>query len=425
MNTRTNQTNIYAIIAEELWNGVSENPAKNLAVIVNEKIIQDIIPVHMVPNDIETIKLPGCTLLPGLIDAHVHYSSVMGPAFLSAGVTTIRDVGNDLHWILKERSFNESNNDSGPSIVCCGHLQDGPVKYWPNMGRANINADSIRSSVKEHITAGVDAIKLYTSVDVEMVYAAIDEAHKLGKPVTAHLGECSVEDAISAGLDCIEHLSGCRPAWANSTQKEDDALIDLLLKHNVAIDPTLVVFDRVAKGLDLVFERDNSRNWVHPSHLHYWNEYQLFIRTNPLKVQQEILYLKRFLLRAHQSGVTTAMGTDTPFPRLAPGFSLHDEIASYVDVGIKPVDALRSATSVNAKVLKKDSVIGKIAKGFDADFVAVKGNPINDIRDITKTELVIRKGMVISQVKIQKDLKSKFDNIPNDAITLDFLDRIK
>jgi hypothetical protein len=144
MNTRTNQTNIYAIIPEELWNGISENPAKDLAVIVNEKIIQDIIPVHMVPNDINTIKLPGCTLLPGLIDAHVHYSSVMGPAFLLAGVTTIRDVGNDLHWILKERSFNESNNDSGPSIVCCGHLQDGPVKYWPNMGRANINADSIR-----------------------------------------------------------------------------------------------------------------------------------------------------------------------------------------------------------------------------------------------------------------------------------------
>ena len=425
MNTRTNQTNIYAIIPEELWNGISENPAKDLAVIVNEKIIQDIIPVHMVPNDINTIKLPGCTLLPGLIDAHVHYSSVMGPAFLLAGVTTIRDVGNDLHWILKERSFNESNNDSGPSIVCCGHLQDGPVKYWPNMGRANINADSIRSSVKEHINAGVDAIKLYTSLDVEMVYAGIDEAHKLGKPVTAHLGECSVEDAISAGLDCIEHLSGCRPAWANSTQKEDDALIDLLLKHNVAIDPTLVVFDRVAKGLDLVFERDNSRNWVHPSHLHYWNEYQLFIRTNPLKVQQEILYLKRFLLRAHQSGVTTAIGTDSPFPRLAPGFSLHDEIASYVDAGIKPVDALRSATSVNAKVLKKESVIGKIAKGFDADFVAVKGNPINDIRDITKTELVIRKGMVISQLKMQKDLKSTFDNIPNDAITLDFFDRIK
>ena len=208
MNTRTNQTNIYAIIPEELWNGISENPAKDLAVIVNEKIIQDIIPVHMVPNDINTIKLPGCTLLPGLIDAHVHYSSVMGPAFLLAGVTTIRDVGNDLHWILKERSFNESNNDSGPSIVCCGHLQDGPVKYWPNMGRANINADSIRSSVKEHINAGVDAIKLYTSLDVEMVYAGIDEAHKLGKPVTAHLGECSVEDAISAGLDCIEHLSG-------------------------------------------------------------------------------------------------------------------------------------------------------------------------------------------------------------------------
>jgi imidazolonepropionase-like amidohydrolase len=425
---RAPQPDIYAIIADGFWNGISEKPAKNLAVIVKDQIIQDIISVYMLPNNINTIKLPGCTLLPGLIDAHVHYSSVMGPAFLSAGVTTVRDVGNDLHWILKERSFNESNKDRGPTIVCCGHLQDGPVKYWPNMGRANINADSVRSSIKEHIKAGVDAIKLYDGLDVEMVYAGIDEAHKLGKPVTAHLGECSIEDAVSAGLDCIEHLSGCKAAWSNSTQKQDDVLIDLLLKHHVAIDPTLVIFDRVAKELDLVFARDNSRNWVHPSHLHYWNEYG-YPKSNDsqmrLKHQQEILYLKRFLLRAHKSGVTTAIGTDTPFPRLAPGFSLHDEMANYVDAGIKPVDALRSATSVNAKVLKKESIIGKIAKGFDADFVAVKGNPINDIRDIQNTELVIRKGMVISQEKIQKDLKSTFDNIPNDAITLDFLDRIK
>ena len=117
------------------------------------------------------------------------------------------------------------------------------------------------------------------------------------------------------------------------------------------------------------------------SHLHYWNKYGLFIRKTPLNLQQEILYLKRFLLRAHQSGVTTAIGTDTPFPRLAPGFSLHDEIASYVDSGIKPVDALRSATSVNAKVLKKESLIGKIAKGFDADFTIVDLNKVIEIKN--------------------------------------------
>ena len=130
------------------------------------------------------------------------------------------------------------------------------------------------------------------------------------------------------------------------------------------------------------------------------------------------------MLRANESGVTTAIGTDTPFPRLAPGFSLHDEMAHYVDAGIKPAEVLKSATSVNAKVLNIESKTGKIVKGFNADFVVVKGNPINNIRDIRKTELVVRKGMVISQEKLQKDLKCTFDNIPNDAITLDFLDRL-
>ena len=417
----------YAVMPDELWDGISEHSIKNVAVIVNGEIIQDVISRNMVPDNINTIKLPGCTLLPGLIDAHVHYSSVMGPAFLSAGVTTVRDVGNDLDWIIKERLFNEQNKDRGPNIICCGHLQDGPIKYWPNMGRANINADSVRLSVKEHIEAGVDAIKLYDGLDAEMVSAGIDEAHRLGKPVTAHLVVCTVEDAVSAGLDCIEHLSGCKTAWHNSSEKEDQTLIDLLLKHNVTIDPTLVIFDRVAKELDLVFARDASRQWVHPSHLQYWNE-SGYPKTDDFQArlnhQQEILYLKRFLLRANQSGVTTAIGTDTPFPRLTPGFSLHDEMANYVDAGIKPVEVLKSATSVNAKVLKIESNSGKILKGFNADFVVVKGNPINDIRDIQKTRLVVHKGMVISQNKLQKEMESSFDDIPDDAITLDFLDRL-
>ena len=99
-------------------------------------------------------------------------------------------------------------------------------------------------------------------------------------------------------------------------------------------------------------------------------------------------------------------------------------MANYVDAGIKPVEVLKSATSVNAKVLKIESNSGKILKGFNADFVVVKGNPINDIRDIQKTRLVVHKGMVISQNKLQKEMESSFDDIPDDAITLDFLDRL-
>ncbi len=421
------QPDSYAIAADEIWDGTSTNSTPNLAVIIDGEKIQDVMPTNMLPDSMNTIKLANCTLLPGLIDAHVHYSSVMGPSFLSAGVTTVRDVGNDLHWILKQRAFNEINKDSGPTIICCGHLQDGPVKYWPNMGRANISTEVIRSSIREHIDAGVDAIKLYDGLNAEMVYAGIDETHKLNKPVTAHLVECSVEDAVAAGLDCIEHLSGCTTAW-NQSGDEDYILIDLLLKNNVTIDPTLVIFHRVATGLDLVFTRDTSRDWVHPSHLYYWDQsgYPKFDNSDErLNQQQEILNLKRFLRRAHQSGVTTAIGTDTPFPRLAPGFSLHDEMAHYVDAGIKPVEVLKSATSVNAKVLNLQSKVGQIKNGLNADFVVVRGNPLNDIRAIQETQLVVRKGMVLSRDKLQKDLKATFDNIPNDAITLDFIDRLE
>lgn len=425
--TNSLSSNTYAIVADRVWDGTSATSTKNLAVIINGEIIQDVVPLDMLPADMNTVNLPDCTLLPGLIDAHVHYSSVMGPGFLAAGVTTVRDVGNDLNWILGQRSFNETNKSSGPTIVCCGHLQDGAVKYWPNMGRSNIDAASVRLSVREHINAGVDAIKLYDGLDAEMVSAGIDEAHKLNKPVTAHLVKCSVEDAVSFGLDCIEHLSGCTTAWNDSSNK-DDILIDLLLKHKVTIDPTLVIFDRAATRLDLVFARDVSRDWVHPSHLYYWDESSYPKIDNwqeRLKQQQEILYLKRFLLRANESGVTTAIGTDTPFPGLAPGFSLHDEMAHYVDAGIKPVEVLKSATSINAQVLNLESNVGKIVKGFNADVVVVKGDPINDIRDIQKTQLVVRKGMVISRDQLHKDLNDTFDNIPNDAITLDFLDRIE
>lgn len=417
----------YAIVADELWDGKSDTTTENLALIVKGQKISAITSPASLESNIPRINLPGCTLMPGLMDAHIHYSAVMGPAFLAAGVTTVRDVGNNLDWILNQRSLNENDMYRGPTILCCGHLQDGPDRYWPRMGRANNNAEAVRQSVREHIEAGVDAIKLYPGLDATMVASGIDEAHRLGKPVTAHLGRCTVEEAVSAGLDCIEHLVGCKTAWLNSTVEADDSLIDLLLERDVTIDPTLVIFDRGARGLDLMFNRDTSREWAHPAHRHYWDsrppkndDFKARLRN-----QQNLLYLKRFLVRANSRGVITAIGTDTPFPRVTPGFSLHDEMGMYVDAGIKPVDVLKSATSINASLLRIDSNVGLLHEGFQADLLAVRGNPISDIRDIQKTELVIRKGLPLNHEKLRKDTEATFDQTPDDAITNDLLDRLK
>ena len=416
-----------AFVPDGVWDGVGWARAEGQAVVVDDRRIEAVAPIAELPGDLPRVDLPGATLLPGFIDAHVHYSAVMGPAFLAAGVTTVRDTGNNLGWILEQRRLNEERAGRGPSIVCCGHLQDGPEKYWPRMGRANADADAVRASVREHIEAGADAIKLYPGLDAGMTAAGIDEAHRLGKPVTAHLGTCGVEDAVVAGLDCIEHLARCDVAWEAAAPEEDDALIDLLLERGAAIDPTLVVWDRGSRNLEMVFGRDEALRWVHPAHLHYW-------RSGPPRIddaearlerQRTITHLKRFLGRAHARGVTVAIGTDSPFPRLPPGFSLHDEMGVYADAGIAPVDILRSATSVNARVLRVEGRAGRIAPGLDADLVAVRGNPLHDIRDVNNVQMVARRGEILDPAKLLREVESTFGHTPDDAITQDLLDRLK
>jgi imidazolonepropionase-like amidohydrolase len=233
---------------------------------------------------------------------------------------------------------------------------------------------------------------------------------------------------MAAALDCIEHLANCDVAWREATQEEDDELIDLMLQHEVAIDPTMVIWDRSVRGFDMVFGRDESRHWAHPAHRHYWESGRLRAAKEletRLKRQQEISNLKRFLGRAHERGVTVAIGTDSPFPRLTPGFSVHDEMGVHTDAGIAPVDVLRSATSVNARVLAIDDRTGRIAPGLDADLVAIRGNPLDDIRQVGNIEMVARRGQVLDSDKLRHDVEATFDETPDDAITQDLLDRLK
>ena len=132
-------------------------------------------------------------------------------------------------------------------------------------------------------------------------------------------------------------------------------------------------------------------------------------------------HLKRFLKRAHQGGVIISLGTDTPFPHLIPGFSVHDELAMYVDAGITPVDALRSATSINARVLGIESTVGQIAPGMVADLVGVRGNPLDRIDEIGNIVTVVHAGHELDLAQMLNRVQASFDQEPSDPITLDLL----
>ncbi len=409
----------WAITAERMWDGTADRAVESQAVVIDGAAIVAVIPKAELPPGIPVRAFPGATLLPGLIDAHVHYSAAMGPAFLAAGVTTIRDVGNDLDWILEQRARHAAEPACGPTIVCCGHLLDGPQAIWKHMGRPHRDAEALRASVREEVARGVDAIKFYAGLDLDMLAAGVAEARAQRHWSLAHLGAVTAEDAARVGLNEIQHLTGCAPAWKASTVDEQDALIDVLLEHQVVMTPTLVVWDRLGGLGDLAFFHDERRAWVHPCHRAIWDRYRV-AQADRHCYQSAMAHVKSCLARMQARGLTLALGTDAPFPHLIPGFSVHDELAMYVDAGIAPVAALRSATSIGARVLGVAAArAGRLVPGMQADLLVVAGNPLEDIRDIRHVACTVRAGRVFERQELAGKMAQAARHDADGAVTSD------
>ena len=412
----------YALLPDALWDGESQSVTEGLAVVVEKGVIVEICPAGSLPTAIGRHKLTGCLLMPGLIDAHVHFSAISGSLFLAAGVTTVRDTGNELDWILGERAANAEDPTRGPRILCCGHALDAEEGIWKHVVRRHATEEDLRRSIGEHVRREVDAIKLYASLDAPMLRAGVEEAHGHGMFTLAHLNYTSAIEAASTGLDEIEHFSRCDVAWREATEEEDDQLIDLFLEHGVVMNPTLNVWDRLGRVMEHSFLHDTRRSWVHPEYLDFWERFP-YRRCEPgprLRYQSLMPNLKRFLLRCHERGVIIGAGTDTPFPNLIPGFSLHDELSQYVDAGISPVDSLRAATVTNAKILGLEGTIGRLKPGMRADMVAVEGNPLLRIDDLSNIRSVFRSGIRLDPESLLERAQESFNERLEDPMTLDF-----
>lgn len=428
--TRTpgqNRLNRYVLIPEQVWDGLSDRPRPGQAVIVEGHTIASVTDETEIPVDLERIPLPGSTLLPGLIDAHVHFNDWMRPAFLAAGVTTIRDVGNDLDWILERRRFAQTYPLQSPRILCCGPLLDGQTAYWPLMGRAHPDRTAMEASVSSLVERRVDAIKLYVSITHGQIVGAVEAADRHGMHVLAHLGAITAEEAARVGVDEIEHLSGCAAAWKTSSVEELDTLCDALLPHGMVMCPTLVVWDRIGRVCEPAFPQDRRLKWVHPAYRQAWQHYpnRYGDPAARLNLQRSVVEMKRCLARMQERGLSIIAGSDTPFPYLIPGFSIHDELALMVDAGLKPIDALRAATSNAARVLRIDREVGTVEEGKQADLLVVKGDPTRDITAIAHVVQVIRHGVPLKTTSLHRMARRLHTNLPDDPVSRDILGYIK
>ena len=332
------------------------------------------------------------TLLPGLIDAHVHLAITNtdpatrelppallalrmvrnGHAQLRAGVTTVRDLGapDGLDGALR-RAFAEGLA-TGPRLLVAGRPLVAPGGHAAFMGRPVTSADDARRAVAEAVAAGVDGVKLMATAGLSsdgaaaseqqlpdaVLRAAVAEAHAAGVPVAAHaVAGPGVRAAVVAGVDSLEH---------GYVLEADD--VAAMRDHGTTYVPTRTVVRQVAEALEIEGTRP------------------------PARVQDAARRAEAThgaaIRRAHAAGIPIVAGTDYQHG------ALPLEVALLVAAGLSPTEALRAATSAAARLLRRPD-LGTLAIGAPADLLVVRGDPLRDVRALRDPLLVVRAGAVV------------------------------
>lgn len=410
----------YALIGAQLFDPVDGSLIKGRAVHVEAGQIAALCQPEALPPSIERLDLTGKTILPGLIDVHVHSEDWQAPLYLAKGITTVRDVGCELRAVLERRARWNMPDSAAPRLICTGPLLDGPGNTWPAMSQIVDSPEEARAHVDRLVESGVDQIKLYAFLDWPCFEAIIDRAHQHGKFTIAHLGKyCDARKAVEAGLDEIEHLSGvgealCASAnetsptwdwmayWAAYDADRARRFADYLVEKGVWLAITRLVWLRLATLWD-------TRHWSHPQVAclpgplrAFWEA--RFPRVVPTALRQErsqqAAGMSLFTTELIRRGAKILVGTDAPFPHLLPGFSYHDELQALLDCGMGEISLLRSCTLLAAQALGIDHLTGSLAPGKCADLIVAPDDPTRDIHALDSIELVIRAGQRLDPAQL-------------------------
>jgi imidazolonepropionase-like amidohydrolase len=404
-------------------------------------------------SDSENFKLPsgarvidgrGRYLIPGLWDMHVHSAfgdwfpggrDIILPLFIANGVTGVRDMGGDVPVLLAWRKQLAEGEIIGPRTIISGpmldgYLPDGKSLRFPSSIPVTTPASAV-AAVDSLKAQGVDFIKVQSELSDDAYHAAATEAHKQGLPFVGHVPDrVRLEETIAAGQKSIEHLMGIFEACSGQEDKfisgkgdlklmlsshdeqKCNALIVLLAKSQTWQVPTLV-WQRGGTFLD---QRDLKHQPLDKYVPPYWREvtWRRFtdemmpdLLKDPLALRREYFARNLQMVGAmHRAGVPFMAGTDTaPGVYIMPGFSLHDELANFVEAGFTPMEALQVATSNPAKFLEAESSFGSIVPGKTADLVLLNANPLEDIRNTQKITAVIANGRFFDRAALDHILK--------------------
>jgi len=375
-----------------------------------------------VPSDARRIDGRGLYLMPGLIDAHVHYYDppVFGRLLIANGVVLVRDMGLPTDTILKVRDALNEGTTLGPEMVATGAVIDGSPPLIPSVSVGVATPEEGRAAVVEHARAGVDMIKVYSSLGRDVFLAIVAEAERQGLKVVGHVPDSvPIDTAAAAGLRSSEHLFGFEKLvaallgeptsqeytgmgadvaylqrWREIPAAKLQSAFRQLAASGLTVCPTVVVFKT---GMHTKAFQTGSFEWseyVSQRVLDVWKSQWAGQSGYPDSIWRNWAALVDELNRA---GVPLLVGTDLIVPGILPGFSVHEEMAIWQEAGVPPADVLRSATLVPAQFVGLGDRLGSVGEGKTASLVLVRANPLEDVRNAGQIEGVFLRGRYFSR----------------------------
>lgn len=390
------------VVGEWLIDGTGQPSVEKGAVLASEGCIKWVGSVGELPEgmDAEVKDVPGCTILPGLIDAHVHLS-MMGGAdpwaemigdsitrgalkaaynakiTLLVGVTTVRDMGSKGGSVIEVARAIEEGLLEGTHVQTAGRAIVMTGGHGYAFGREVDGADEARKAAREDLKMDARVLKVMATggvltpgvepgsaqLTIEEMRAVAEEAHKAGRKVAAHAhGTEGIKNALRAGIDSIEHCSYL-----------DEEGVELFYKTGAYMVSTLIA------SMLLIRNVDDPR----------LPEYVV------KKIGRHIDHEVASLEMAIRARLKIAAGSDAG-SALNPHNQLAKQVALLVKHGMSPMEAIQAATKVSSEVLGMAKEIGTLEKGKVADILIVKGNPLKDINTLEGPVAIVKSGKWIA-----------------------------
>ena len=398
----------YILTADALITGLDRAAVEAPAILVEGTKIARVTKRSdpMLPAEADVIDLGSCTLMPGLIDCHVHMifdagddpvatlapetdahallrMGVEARAMLQAGITTARDLGDRNFLSLPLRDAIDEGLVEGPRLVCAGPPVTTTAGHCWYLGGEADGEVAIRKGVRERVKRGVNCIKvmatgggmtpgsnmLRAQFSVDELRALVDEAHRLEKHVAAHChGTEGIRRAVEAGVDTLEH---CSFQGAEGTDF-DERVAEQIAAKGIWVSPTITIGFLRFEAMLTAGVSD--------------------ARMQRMRTNMETRWTR--LQRLRELGCRFVGSTDDGIAH-APHDAFAPALALWVHQGGFPADeVIRASTSVAANVIGVGAETGSISEGKEADILAVAGTPLDDIDALTRPVFVMKGGRI-------------------------------